>query len=121
MNIAARTVLAALIASVVPAIPFLAIGILTGGEQGALVIALFAWAIGAAHILVLGIPAFAILQQKQIANRLSLMVTDFLLGFLPLAIISIPNMWRGGGLGFGPFVFAVIGAVLRVGVLGSVV
>ena len=109
MNIIARTALAAFIASVVPAIPFLAISIITGGERGSLAIALIAWAVGAAHIAVLGIPAFAVLWRKQIATRLSLMVAGFLLGFLPLAIVSIPNVLRGGGIGFGPFVFAVLG------------
>ena len=110
MNVVTRTALAALIASAVPAIPFFAISILAGGEPGSLVIALFAWAISAAHIAVLGIPAFVLLRHKQMASRLSLIATGFLLGFLPLAIISLPNVFRGGGFGWGPLVFAVLGA-----------
>jgi hypothetical protein len=107
MNIVARTAISAFIASVVPAVPFIAISLLGNGNDWSIAVALIAWAIGATHIVALGIPTFALLSHKRVANRWTLMLAGFVLGFVPMAIFTI----QGAGLDlYGPFVFGVIGA-----------
>ena len=110
MNIVARTATAAFIASAAPALPFLAISLLSGGEPGSLRIALVAWAICAAHVFVLGVPTCLALQRKQLANRWSLMLAGLALGAIPIAMVSLPNALRGGSFNFsGPLVFGLLG------------
>jgi hypothetical protein len=111
MNIVARIALPALIASVLPALPFVALALLTKGDQPAVMVALLAWVMCAAHVFVLGIPAFVLLRHRQIANRWSLMLTGLVLGSVPAALISLPNALRGGSFNFsGPLVFGLLGA-----------
>ncbi|WP_374555323.1 hypothetical protein [Thermomonas sp.] len=100
MNIVARTATAALIASSAPALPFLAIFLLTGGEPGSLKIALIILAICAAHVFALGVPTFLILQRRQLANRWSLMLAGLALGSIPSALASLPSALRGGSFNF---------------------
>jgi hypothetical protein len=110
MNIVARIAIAALIASAAPALPFLAISLLAGGESGSLRIALVAWAICAAHVFVLGVPAFLVLQRKQLANRRSLMLAGLALGSVPIPLAFLPNALRGGSFNFsGTLVFGLLG------------
>ncbi|MDO5506393.1 MAG: hypothetical protein Q4F49_08940 [Pseudoxanthomonas suwonensis] len=110
MNIVARTAIAALIASSAPALPFLAISLLSGGESGLLKIALIIWAICAAHVFVLGVPTFLALQHRQLVNRWSLMLAGLALGSIPSALVSLPNALRGGTFDLsGTLVFGLLG------------
>ena len=111
MKFAARTSIAALIASVVPAVPFLVISLLAKGQGFSLIVSLIAWAIGTAHIVLLGVPAFLFLLRKNLARSWPLAITGFVLGFAPAALYALPNSLRGGAANvLGPFVFGVIGA-----------
>jgi len=110
MTFAARTTIAALIASLVPAAPFLVISLLAKGQGFSLIVSLIAWVIGATHIFLLGIPAFLILLRKNPARTWPLAITGFVLGFTPAALYTLPNVLRGGAANvLGPFVFGVVG------------
>ncbi len=112
MNMIARVAVAALIASAVPATPFLAISLLSRGEPGSLRIALMVWAICAAHVFAFGVPAFLALQRIQLANRWSLMLAGLVLGSIPITLASLPNALRGGSFNFsGTLVFGLLGVL----------
>ncbi len=111
MKIAARTAFSALVASAVPAFPFAFISLLTKGDKSSVVVALIAWSISAAHVVVLGVPAFIVLWRKGVASRWLLIFTGFILGFVPVTLKSLPNILRGGVTNFsGSVVFGLLGA-----------
>ncbi len=86
MNIPARVAIAALIATFVPSIPFLVISVLIGEVKFSLMVGIIALAISAAHIVILGIPVFALLYRMKIANSNSMIIAGFVLGFIPITI-----------------------------------
>ena len=111
MNIVARTSHSALLASVAPALPFLAISLFVKGDNAPLMAALIAWSISAAHMIVLGIPAFLLLRRMRMANHWSLALAGFVLGFAPIALMSLADPSMGGSSNFFSFlVFGILGA-----------
>jgi hypothetical protein len=110
MELPARTVVSAFIASAVPPLPFLAIALLVKADPLALQFAGIIWVIAAAHVLLLGVPVFFWLWRSGAANSWSLLAVGFVFGFVPAAIYSWPGepiagqllhwLTRFGGPGF---------------------
>lgn len=101
-----RIAVAALVASLVPAIPFAGFALLEG-HPAAWEWAVSAWCISAAYIGVLGIPAFLLLLRSGRASGLSLVVAGFVLGYVPVFAFS-GSMAVGLQMGM---VCGVLGAV----------
>lgn len=101
-----RIAIAALIASLVPTVPFAAFA-LFDGPAVAWEWAASAWFVSAAHVVVLGIPVFLFLVRSGRASRMSLVVAGFVLGYLPVFVLM---GLRAAGLQMG-LVFGVLGAL----------
>lgn len=101
-----QIVIAALVASLVPVIPFAGFAMVAGhGEAWEWTAS--AWFISAAHIFVLGIPAFLLLLRSGRASGLSLSLAGFVLGYVPVFVFS-GSMAVGLQMGM---VCGVLGAV----------
>ena len=118
MRTAQRIVASVLLASLVPAAPFIFIGFVAQSPWS-LFFVVMAWLIGLAHIVVLGLPAFWLLTREQLANSWSLLAAGFALGFLPTAIYSSLQSGSIGSSTGGSIVMGVAGALTARAFLGA--
>lgn len=97
MKTAPRLIAAALVASLVPPAIISGYGAVgtRGVPSGIFFIAMAAWVVGLAHILMLGLPAFILLLRYKRVSLLSLSLTGFVAGALSSGVISFPRRLEG--------------------------
>ncbi|MBS0193112.1 MAG: hypothetical protein JSR34_02625 [Proteobacteria bacterium] len=103
--------MAVLLASAVPATPFICMAFVTLSFVP-LYFAGLAWCICLAHITALGLPVFWLLDHKQLVNPWSLLGAGFILGSLPYAIYTWPSWHYIRASYFGGAIFmGAVGAI----------